>query len=287
MRHPLEATLAQVGRLLPDGADRGPRLSLPREPGWVTLCELAAPAQVERQLELLCRTQTGGRRDVAAVWLLEAIVDLMTRPVVGGLLLDRRLLGVDPLSVAFRFAPDGLPAEWAVVSPRFRALESDPERWYPDVLATVAGEGELLAILRAELEEGLAPVVGALHVLGRRSRTALWRGCADVLGSGFLAVGKALGMVDAAVELGTRCLALDGPMRCPPNYRTVELRGGRRLVTRVRQGCCLNHVVEPGSTCLPCPLTPPHERLRRLELTNPHPHQEDEQWKAAPTRFVA
>jgi hypothetical protein len=276
MRHPLEATLARVSRSIPEIADYGPRLSFPQEPGWVTLSELAVPDQLERPLERLRRSQAGQRCDVAAVTLLERLVEITTVPVVAGLLIERRLLSLDPRAVAFRFAADGLPTEWAVVAPRYRTLAADPDRWHPDVLATVADHGELLAILRAELEQGFGPLVGPLHVLGRRARSALWRGCADVLGSAFLAAGKALRMVESAVELGERCLSLSGWMQGPGNYRTVELGGGRRLVTRVRRGCCLNHVVEPGRTCLPCPLTPPHERLRRLELANPLPVPGDE-----------
>ena len=254
---PFEATLARGGSSL---ARPGP--------GWLTLSELAMPAQLERRLERV-RLHTIGRGDVAAVWLLERVVELVAEPVLTALLLERRLLDLDPRAVAFHCGEDGLPTEAGAIALRFRTLTSDPERWHPDVHATVADEDELLAILHVQLEAAITPLIAGLHVAGRRSRPALWRSCADVVGSTCLSVGKRLLVVERAVALGTRLLDLAGPMRTPANYRVVELRDGRRTVIRARQGCCLNHVVEPGQTCMPCPLTPESERLRRLERLTP------------------
>jgi ferric iron reductase protein FhuF len=254
VRHPFEATLARVGRVLPGIADHGPRLAVPREHPWTTLSALATPARLERLVERVRRREAGERRDVAAVWFLERLVEIVAGPTVAAVLLEERLLDLDTRTVAFRFGSDGYPVEWGVHRSRLRA--------------GAAGPDELVAILRGQLEEGLAPVVNRLHVLGRRSSAALWRGCGDVLAAAFLAAGKGLQMVDRAVALGERCLAAPGPMSVPAGYTVVALDGGRRVVTRVRSGCCLNHVIEPGETCLPCPLTPAAERRRRLKLTN-------------------
>lgn len=59
-----------------------------------------------------------------------------------------------------------------------RGVTDDAERGHPDVLATAGGVGELLEVLRVQLEDGLGPLVSGLHLLGRRSRAARWRAAA-------------------------------------------------------------------------------------------------------------
>jgi ferric iron reductase protein FhuF len=262
--HPFEATLTRVGRSLRAIGAHEPRLGAPRGGRWTTLDALTAQGRVEELVERIRRRETGDRRDVAAIWFLERLVELIATPAVAGILTEQRLLDLSPRTVTLRFGADGYPAAWGVHGHRFHSTEGDPESHHADVLMVAGDENELLVLLRADLDRGLDPVVEELHVCGRRSRRALWRSASDVLASAFLSVGKELAMMHRATAMGERCLGVAGPMRAAADYRVVELRSGERAVTRVRAGCCLNHVVDRGNTCLPCPLTPPDERLRRL-----------------------
>jgi hypothetical protein len=210
-----------LGLLAPPGATALPA-ELLADPGW-TAGRLAARA---------ARARTGDRRVLATVWWYSASSVLLT-PVLAGLATGR------PLSA--RLAGTTL---WELAG------------GLPVAATSSAPPGDVAA----ELREALAAVVTAVAAAGGVRERPLWAIATDSIANRLLALGRALGDVEAVTALaGPLAAAVGAPLPVP---RYVDVRGTR--FTR-RASCCLLYRVPGEPLCTSCPRRPPAERRALLE----------------------
>jgi ferric iron reductase protein FhuF len=193
-------------------------------------------ADAEWTAEVLIRRSrvlgTRDRRVLATVWWYSASSVLVT-PVLAGLATGRPLSGrLADLSVAV--LPDGLPVT---------------------AVACAAG-GDPAADLRITI----SAVVAAVAEAGRMRQRPLWAIATDSIAGRLLALGRALGDVEAVTALAAPLVAAVGSPLPPPRYADV---GRARFVRRA--SCCLIDRTSGGSLCTSCPRRPPGERQARLE----------------------
>jgi hypothetical protein len=113
----------------------------------------------------------------------------------------------------------------------------------------------------------LAPIVPRIKETTRLSDAAQWRIVADNIASGFLYVGKHLGLEARGVAIGLELVR-------DPTYRFFNGHTGYYDVDGQcflkRGGCCRYYTSERGSYCATCILRPPAEHIpeirRRYDL---------------------
>ena len=213
---------AALGLLAPPGAAAVPGHLL-ADPTW-TAEVLAARAR---------RQRTRDRRVLATLWWYSASSVLLT-PVLAGLVTGVRL-----------------SARLADTSVHLLA-------GHTTIAATAtAGSGDDLA---GELHGSLAAVVTAVAEAGAMRERPLWAIATDSLANRLLALGRAVGDVDAVTALaGPLAAAVGAPLPVP---RYVDVAGTR--FTR-RASCCLLDRVPHEVRCTSCPHRTPFERQVLLE----------------------
>ena len=191
------------------------------------------------------------RADVQASLFLEAYAWVLLLPLVGALVVERRvpLLEPDEPAVALR---DGLwPDALLLASSRFAALSGDPDAGHPDAVA-VDDEYALAATLRDQVVAHLHRPIAVMTARTRRPQRALWRTVSDRLAAAALFAGETVGDVDRGTRFATAVLGGPLPLSGRPDYRIVTApEGPMRL--HARQGCCLWWRTEAASYCLSCP----------------------------------
>jgi ferric iron reductase protein FhuF len=212
---------AALGLLPPPSAEVVPATVL-ADPAWTAeLLAASAPRQ-----------GTGDRRVLATVWWYSASTVLLT-PALAGLVTGVPLSARLP-DTAVCLLAGGLPV--AAVS---SAPGADP-----------AGE----------LRDALAAVIAAIAEAGRMKERPLWAIATDSIANRLLALGRAVGSVDAATALAAPLAASIGSPLPSPRY--VDVAGVR--FTR-RASCCLLYRVPHQPLCTSCPRRPPAERQLLLE----------------------
>jgi hypothetical protein len=214
---------AALGLLPPPGAGTLPATVL-ADPGW-TASVLERRALIQG---------TDDRRVLATVWWYSVSAVLLTPPLAG-LVTGRPLSG--------RLADTALSV-----------LAGDRP-----VAAVVTAPG---ADLAAELRASLGAVIAAVAVAGRMRERPLWAIATDSLANRLLALGRALGDVDAATAQAVDLARAIGPPLPVPRYVDV----GRARFTR-RVSCCLLYRVPHEPLCVSCPRRPAAERQILLEDT--------------------
>jgi ferric iron reductase protein FhuF len=122
----------------------------------------------------------------------------------------------------------------------------------PVAATTRGGSGPDLA---GDLRTTIAAVVAAVAAAGQVRERPLWAIATDSLANRLLAVGRAVGDVDAATALaGPLAAAIGAPL---PSPRYVDVAGVR--FTR-RASCCLLYRVPHEVLCTSCPRRGPEER---------------------------
>jgi hypothetical protein len=213
---------AALGLLPPPAAVVVPGAVL-ADPGW-TAQVLDARAVQQR---------TTDRRVLATVWWYSLSAVLLT-PVLAGLVAGR------PLSPR-------------LADTRLHVLSGPTPVAATTCAARTADVGE-------ELRASLAAVVGAVAEAGGLRPRPLWAVATDSLANRLLALGRAVGDVDAATALaGPLAAAVGAPLPAP---RYVEA-GGVRFTHRA--SCCLLYRVPHEVLCTSCPRRPPAERQVLLE----------------------
>ncbi|WP_222192631.1 (2Fe-2S)-binding protein [Modestobacter italicus] len=217
---------AALGLLAPPGAAVVPAVRL-ADPEW-TAQVLTARA---------VRQRTGDRRVLATLWWYSVSSVLLT-PVLAGLATGVRL-----------------SAELA--DTRLHVLGGGT----PVAATTRAGRGEL----GPELRTALAAVVAAVAEAGRMRERPLWAIATDSLANRLLAVGRAVGDVEAVTALAAPlATAVGSPLPGPRYVDVAAPAGGAARFTR-RASCCLLWQVPHEVVCTSCPRRPPAERQVLLE----------------------
>jgi hypothetical protein len=214
---------AGLGLLPPPGAERLPATVL-ADPAWTArLLERRAPIQ-----------GTDDRRVLATVWWYSVSAVLLT-PSLAGLVTGRSLSG----------------------------------RLADTTLSMLAGDRPVAAVVTAsggdlaeELRTSLAAVIAAVADAGRMRERPLWAIATDSLANRLLALGRALGDVDAATAPAADLARAIGVPLPVPRYVDVA---GTRFTRRV--SCCLLYRVPHEPLCVSCPRRPAAERQILLEDT--------------------
>jgi ferric iron reductase protein FhuF len=207
---------AALGLLPPPSARVVPATVL-ADPVWTA--ELLA-ARAPRQ-------GTGDRRVLATVWWYSVSTVLLTPSLAGlvaGVPLSARL---EDTSISM--LSGGLP------------------------VAAVAGDGS--PALAQDLRRSLATVIAAIAGAGGLRERPLWAIATDSIANRLLALGRAIGSVDAATALAAPLAAAVGAPLPLPRYVDV---GGARFTRRA--SCCLLYRVPHEPMCTSCPRRPPAER---------------------------
>ena len=191
-----------------------------------------ADRTAERVAALGRRYRSADRRVLATVWWYSASAVLLT-PVAAGLATGR------PLSA--RLADTTLYEVGGAVLAAVSAAPSGPDP---------AGD----------LRGALAAAVGAVAAAGGVRERPLWAVATDSLAGRLLAVGRALGRVDAVTALAAPVVAAVGAPMPAPRWADV---GGTRFVRRV--SCCLLTRLPGQPTCTACPARRPEDRQVLLE----------------------
>ncbi len=212
---------AGLGLLAPPSARRFPAALL-ADAAWTA----------DRVAALGSRYRSTDRRALATVWWYSASAALLT-PVAAGLATGR------PLSA--RLADTTLYEIGGAVLAGVSRAAAGPDP---------AGE----------LRESLAGAIEAVAAAGGVRRRPLWAVATDSLAGRLLAVGRALGRVDAVTALAAPVAAAVGAPMPVPRYTDV---GGVRFVRRV--SCCLLLRLPGQATCTACPARRPEERRVLLE----------------------
>jgi ferric iron reductase protein FhuF len=223
---------AAVAARLPGAAALG--LVAPPMGEVVPAVRLADPDWTAQVLtERAARARTTDRRVLATLWWYSASSVLLT-PALAGLLTGR------PLSARLADTRLHLLAGRAPVA----------------ATAAAGRAGDLAEDLRATL----ASVVGAVAEAGGTRSRPLWAIATDSLANRLLALGRAVGDVEAATALaGPLAAAVGEPLPAP---RYVDVAGAR--FTR-RASCCLLYRVPHEVVCTSCPRRDPYERQVLLE----------------------
>ncbi len=258
---PLVATLERISAIEIGKLDLSARPTVPEEPGWFLVSDLAADGDILRGVfERVERGYAMGDRTLAGTALLRSVLWRTLTPAVAALLTERRLPDLSAANVALRFGESGFAEGLAFNGARLVVLPGDLGGSKSVVSAS---EEAFLVRLRAAVAEdfleNLIPALRALRV--RRSRRALWSVGVDVCAEAFMFVGQGLGREDEACAFGRKLLGVS-PLAGSVNYFTFEYDGGSML-SRVRNTCCLHYTLGNGA-CFTCPRTSDEERLRRL-----------------------
>jgi hypothetical protein len=208
---------AALGLVAPPSASVVPAARL-ADPHWTAE---VLTARAERQ-------RTDDRRVLATVWWYSVSSVLLT-PVLAGL--------VTGVSLSPRLADT-----------RLHLLAGG----LPVAATTTSGAGHDLV---AELRTTVAAVVAAVAEAGRMRERPLWAIATDSLANRLLALGRAVGDVEAATALaGPVAAAVGAPLPVP---RYVDVAGVR--FTR-RASCCLLYRVPHEAMCTSCPQRDPAHR---------------------------
>jgi hypothetical protein len=218
---------AALGLLAPPGSAVVPATAL-ADPAWT--------AQV--LTDRAARQRTGDRRVLATLWWYSVSSVLLT-PVLAGLVAGRPL------------------------SPRLADTRLHLLSGSAPVAATTrgAGPGDLAGELRASLDA----VVGAVAEAGGVRRRPLWAIATDSLANQLLALGRAVGDVEAATALAGPLAAAIGAPLPAPRYVDVRRPDGSAARFTHRVSCCLVYRVPHEVVCTSCPRRPPFERQVLLE----------------------
>lgn len=194
---------------------------------------LADPAWTAQVLtDRAARQRTDDRRVLATLWWYSVSSVLLT-PALAGLVTGR------PLSARLSDTRLHLLSGAAPVAATTTARTTD---------------------LAGDLRETLTAVIGAVAGAGGMRARPLWAIATDSLANQLLAVGRAVGDVDAATALaGPLAAAIGAPLPAP---RYVDAGGAR--FTR-RASCCLLYRVPHEAVCTSCPRRDPAERRVLLE----------------------
>lgn len=266
MPGPIARTLDRVSNAAGDGGmDLSARTSVPDEPGWVSVSELAAGQDLLADLmDRLGRAYGEAGRPFTGTSLIRGYLWRMLTPAAATFLAERRLPDLRAGNVALRFGGGGFVEDVAFTGQRFSVLPGDPEAAHPDATA-LPSERELLFSLRdALVETHLAALIPALRGLRVRRGTRALRGVfADSCVDAFVLVGRELGREAEGRELATTLLSGASPLSAPAGFYALEYPGGSE-VTRVRSACCLYYKTGNGA-CFTCPRTTDEERVRILQ----------------------
>jgi ferric iron reductase protein FhuF len=174
------------------------------------------------------RQRTDDRRVLATVWWYSLSSVLLT-PVLAGL--------VTGVGLSARLADTRLHVLAGVT---------------PVAATTTASSG---ADLVGDLRMAIAAVVAAVAEAGGMRERPLWAIATDSLANRLLALGRAVGDVEAATAVaGPLAAAVGAPLPAP---RYVDVAGAR--FTR-RASCCLLYRVPHEALCTSCPRRDPVER---------------------------
>ncbi|WP_299955269.1 (2Fe-2S)-binding protein [uncultured Modestobacter sp.] len=217
---------AALGLLAPPGAVVVPALRL-ADPEWTAQVLTARAA----------RQRTADRRVLATLWWYSASSVLLT-PVLAGLATGVRL-----------------SAELA--DTRLHLLGGGT----PVAATTRAGQGDLVP----ELRTALAAVVSAVAEAGDMRERPLWAIATDSLANRLLAVGRAVGDVEAVTALAAPLAAAIGTPLPGPRYVDVSAPAGRTVRFTRRASCCLLWQVPHEVVCTSCPRRDPVQRQVLLE----------------------
>lgn len=214
-------------------------LGLLAPPGAATVAagRLADPEWTAQVLTARAvRQRTQDRRVLATLWWYSVSSVLLT-PVLAGLATGVRL-----------------SAELA--DTRLHVVGGTP------VAATTrAGRGDLGPELRA----ALAAVVAATAEAGQMRERPLWAIATDSLANRLLAVGRAVGDVEAVTALAAPLAAAVGDPLPRPRYVDVAAPAGRAVRFTRRASCCLLWQVPHEVVCTSCPRRDPVQRQVLLE----------------------
>ncbi|HEV7728008.1 MAG TPA: (2Fe-2S)-binding protein [Modestobacter sp.] len=233
-----DAAQAAVAARLPGAAALG--LVAPPMGTVVPAARLADPGWTAQVLtERGARQRTTDRRVLATLWWYSVSSVLLT-PALAGLVTGR------PLSARLADTRLHLLAGSVPIA----------------ATASAAGVGaDPLADLRASLEA----VVGAVAEAGGTRSRPLWAIATDSLANRLLALGRAVGDVDAVTALaGPLAAAIGEPMPAPRYVDVARSTGGTARFTR-RASCCLLYRVPHEVVCTSCPRRDPAERQVLLE----------------------
>lgn len=250
---PLAATL-QRGRMRTHrGCHFGAHVRAAPSEGAVTLDALVGdPARLADVLSRIGDDVGSPRADVQASLLLEAYAWTLLLPLLGAVVVERRVPVLEPGSTAVVLR-DGLwPDELVLSGTRFVGLPGDPNAGHLDAVA-VADEDALAATLRDQVIEHLHHPIGVLASHGRRPQRALWRSVADRLAAAALFAAETVGYVQRGARVASAVLSGPLPLVGRPDYRMIVTSGGPMRV-HARQGCCLWWRTRAASYCLSCPL---------------------------------
>jgi ferric iron reductase protein FhuF len=233
-----DAAQAAVAARLPGAAALG--LVAPPMGTVVPAARLADPGWTAQVLtERGARQRTTDRRVLATLWWYSVSSVLLT-PALAGLVTGR------PLSAR-------------LADTRLHLLAGSVP-----IAATTSAAGvgaDPLADLRASLEA----VVGAVAEAGGTRSRPLWAIATDSLANRLLALGRAVGDVDAVTALaGPLAAAIGEPMPAPRYVDVARSTGGTARFTR-RASCCLLYRVPHEVVCTSCPRRDPAERQVLLE----------------------
>jgi ferric iron reductase protein FhuF len=222
---------ATVAGRVPGAAAFG--LVLPPDAEVVPATSLTDPAWTARVLAERARWQgTGNLRVLATVWWYSASTVLVT-PALAGLATGRPL-SARSADTAVALLPGARP-----IAAESSAPAADPV---------------------AELREALAATIAAVAEAGRMRERPLWAFATDSLANRLLALGRALGDVEAVTALAAPLATAIGHPLPVPRYVDV----GRSRFTR-RASCCLIYRTPGQGLCTSCPRRPPAERRILLE----------------------
>lgn len=219
---------ATVAARIPGAAALG--LVLPPSAPLVPGSMLADPAWTARAIGRR-RGRSADPRVAATVWWY-SVSAVLVMPALAGLV-ARVPLSARLADTSLAFRSDGLPV--AAVSAR----GSDP-----------AGE----------MRDAVAAVVAAVAEVGRMRERPLWAIATDSIANQLLALGRAVGDVEAVTAIaGPLARAIGAPL---PLTRYVDVGGAR--FTR-RASCCLVDQESRQPRCISCPRRAPAERTSLLE----------------------
>jgi ferric iron reductase protein FhuF len=228
---------AAVAARLPGAAALG--LVAPPMGTVVPATRLADPGWTAQVLtERAARQRSADRRVLATLWWYSVSSVLLT-PALAGLVTGR------PLSARLAATRVHLLAGAA-----------------PIAATTSAGRS---ADLVDDLRGTLTAVVGAVAEAGGTRPRPLWAIATDSLANRLLALGRAVGDVEAVTALaGPLAAAIGEPMPAPRYVDVASPTGGTARFTR-RASCCLLYRVPHEVVCTSCPRRDPAERQVLLE----------------------
>ena len=262
---PIARTLDRASSAVPDGGmDLSARTSVPDEPGWVFVSELAADRNLLADImDRLGRAYGEAGRPFTGTSLLRGYLWRMLTPVAAAFLAERRMPDLRAGDVALRFGGGGFVEGVAFTGERFGVLPGDPAAAHP-AATVLPSEMELLFTLRdALVGTHLAALIPALRGLRVRRGTRALRGVfADSCAEAFMLVGRELGRETEGREFAATLLSGTSPLSAPAGFYALEYPGGSE-VTRVRSACCLYYKTGNG-TCFTCPRKTDEERVRIL-----------------------